>query len=145
MKKMAIALGILFGSSTMLVANPLTGCGLGDYVIKQPKSAIAYLFNWTTNNTSGLQTFGISSGTLGCQKTKVAYDEKVMEFVADNMDSLSKEIAQGKGENLDALVELLKVEDKEAFKAKLQANYNKIYANKDVKMNDILDTIATLS
>lgn len=144
MKKILVKLAFVSGMVSVALANPQTGCGLGDMVIKSPNSAIMYAFNWTTNNTFGLQTFGISSGTLGCSSTKFVYNDKVQEFVAANMDSLAKEIAQGKGESLDALAELLKVDDKATFKHKLQENYTKIYANKDVKMSDILDSIATL-
>lgn len=146
MKKTLVKLGFFCATCTFVFANPQTGCGLGDMVIKNPNSALLYAFNWTTNNTTfGLQTFAISSGTLGCARTDLVYDDRVIEFVADNMDSLSKEIAKGDGESLDALVELLEVDDKEDFKARLQAHYNSIYANKDVKMNDILDSIASLS
>ena len=144
MKKLGFQVILIGAMSSFVMANPQTGCGLGDMVIKNPNNAIMYVFNWTTNNTFGLQTFGISSGTLGCSRANVVYDERVQEFVAANMDSLSKEIAQGKGENLDTLAELLEVEDKEAFKQKLQKNYQTIYANKNVSMSDILDTIATL-
>ncbi len=71
-------------------------------------------------------------------------DTRTQEFVASNMDQLSKEIAQGKGESLDTLVELLKIEDKEGFKVALQENYNKLYASKDAQMADVLGGVATL-
>ncbi len=71
-------------------------------------------------------------------------DTRTQEFVASNMDALSKEIAQGKGETLDTFVELLQVEDKEGFKVALQENYNKLYASKDAQMADVLSNAATL-
>lgn len=143
MRKIAL-LFALAGSISFSVANPQTGCGLGDLVIKNPDSTVMYVLNWTTNNTFGLQTFGISSGTLGCSSPKFAYNERVQEFVAANIDALSKEMAQGKGENLDALAELLAIEDKDLFKSKLQENYLLIYASKDVKMSDVLDLLPAL-
>ena len=71
-------------------------------------------------------------------------DTRTQEFVASNMDALSKEIAQGKGESLDTLVELLNVADKKAFKVALQENYNKLYTSKDAEMADVLDNVAQL-
>jgi hypothetical protein len=71
-------------------------------------------------------------------------DERVQEFVASNMDTLAKEIAMGQGESVDTLAELLNVKDKAAFASALQANYNKIYSSKNVKMADVLDNISSL-
>jgi len=93
--------------------------------------------------TSLNQTFGITSGTLGCKKTKFVMNERASEFVASNMDTLAKEIAMGHGESLDTLDELLEVKNKLAFNTKLQENYNKIYSSKSVKMADVLDNIST--
>ncbi len=145
MKKIAALLFALAGSVSFSMANPKTGCGLGDLVVKNPDTTVLYVLNWTTNNTFGLQTFGISTGTLGCSSPRnFVYNEKVQEFVAANIDALSKEMAQGKGENLDALAELLAIEDKDLFKSKLQENYLLIYASKDAKMSDVLDSLPTL-
>jgi len=72
-------------------------------------------------------------------------NERAEEFVASNMDILAKEIAVGHGESIDALAELLNVEDKAQFSASLQSNYNSIYTSQKVEMNDVLDNIATTS
>ena len=61
------------------------------------------------------------------------------------MDTLAKEIAMGQGETLDTLAELLNVEDKAAFSASLQANYNKIYVSRNVEMSDVLDNISAIN
>jgi hypothetical protein len=98
----------------------------------------------TTNGTSMNQTFGITSGTLGCKKAKLVMNETAQDFVASNMDTLAKEIAMGHGESIDTLAELLNVADKDAFATALQANYNKIYTSKNAKMADVLDNIAAI-
>jgi len=136
MKKLLVSLAAVAALATVVSAssNSQTGCGLGAVIIKDDSSAVLLALQATTNGTSGNQTFGITSGTLGCKKTK---------FVASNMDILEKEIAIGHGESLDTLGELLKVEDKVAFNAELQANYNKIYSSESVKMADVLDNIST--
>jgi len=123
--------------------NMQTGCGLGNKVIKRPDSAIMYALQATTNGTSGSQTFGISSGTSGCKKVKFVMNDRAQEFVASNMDSLAKDISKGQGESLSTLAELLKVENKAAFYAALQSNYNSIYANSQVEMADVLDGVSS--
>ncbi len=149
MKIKKVLLGL--AAATLLVAtsadakvNKQTGCGLGAIIIKDDSTAIMLALQATTNGISFNQTFGITSGTLGCKKTKLVMNERAAEFVAANMDTLAKEIAMGQGESVDALAELLGVEDKEAFATALQANYNKIYASKNVKMADVLDSAATI-
>ena len=145
MKKIVISLSaiIALGSFAFASQNSQTGCGLGSVLIKDDSSALMLAIQATTNGTSGNQTFGITSGTSGCKKTKLVMNERTSEFVAANMDTLAKEIAVGHGESLDTLDELLEVKNKLAFNAKLQSNYNKIYSSKSVKMADVLDNIST--
>jgi hypothetical protein len=144
MKKVLLSALAVVALSTSVSANDQTGCGLGNQVIKSPNSAVMYALQATTNGTSGIQTFGITSGTSGCTKTKFVMNERAEEFVASNMDILSKEIAVGHGESVDTLAELLNVEDKAAFSASLQANYNSIYTSEKVEMSDVLDNIASV-
>jgi len=145
MKKLLVSLAAVAALSTGAFAtvNNQTGCGLGSMIIKDDSSAVMLALQATTNGTSGNQTFGITSGTSGCKKTKLVLNERAAEFVASNMDILAKEMAAGHGESLDTLAELLKVEDKVAFNATLQANYNKIYSSESVEMADVLDNIST--
>lgn len=145
MKKvfMSVALSASLVSGAFAAANSNTGCGLGSYLIDK-QGLIWNLFQITTNGSTGTQTFGITSGTSGCKSGKIVMDSRTQEFVAANMDALSQEIAQGRGEHLDTLVELLNVADKDAFKIALQDNYNKLYASKDAQSADVLDGAATL-
>ena len=147
MKKILVSAVAVLALSTSVMAgvNSQTGCGLGAVIIKDDSSAIMLALQATTNGTLGNQTFGITSGTLGCKKTKFVMNERAEEFVASNMDILAKEIAVGHGESIDTLAELLNVEDKATFSASLQSNYNSIYTSKSVEMNDVLDNIATTS
>lgn len=145
MKKILVSIAtvVALGTTAFATVNSQTGCGLGAVIIKDDSSAVMLALQATTNGTSANQTFGITSGTLGCQKTKFVMNERAEEFVASNMDILAKEIARGHGETLDTLAELLEVSDKATFSAALQANYNTIYASQKVQMSDVLDNIAT--
>lgn len=146
MKKLIVSLAAIAALSSVAFAgvNNQTGCGLGSMIIKDDSSAVLLALQATTNGTSGNQTFGITSGTSGCTKTKIVMNERAQEFVASNMDQLAKEIAMGHGESVDTLAELLVVEDKEAFASALQTNYKNIYTSENVQMADVLDNIATL-
>ena len=147
MKKVLTSIAAVATISTALLASPntQTGCGLGSVLIKDNSSTVMLVLQATTNGISGNQTFGITSGTLGCKKTKLVMNDRAEEFVASNMDILAKEIAIGHGESLNTLAELLLVEDKNAFTVALQHNYNAIYTSKNVQMADVLDNISTTS
>ncbi len=145
MKKILVSAVAVLALSTSVMAgvNSQTGCGLGSMIIKDDSTAVMLALQATTNSTFGNQTFGITSGTLGCEKTQFVMNEQAQEFVASNMDQLAKEIAVGHGESIDTLAELLNVEDKAFFSASLQKNYNSIYTSKNAKMSDVLDNIST--
>lgn len=146
MKKLLGSLFVVGAISTSLFAgaNTQTGCGLGTLIIKNPDSAIMYALQATTNGTSGNQTFGITTGTLNCQETKIVHNEKAINFVNANLDALSNEAALGTGEHLDTLAELLDVSDVESFKANLRANYLAIYNSSNVVGSEVLDKASTL-
>ncbi|RLA73434.1 MAG: hypothetical protein DRG78_22595 [Epsilonproteobacteria bacterium] len=145
MKKFILSAIATIALTTTLLATPnnQTGCGLGSIIIKDNSSTVMLVLQATTNSIFGNQTFGITSGTLGCKRTKFVMNEMAEEFVASNMDILAKEIAVGHGESIDTLAELLNIEDKATFSASLQANYNSIYTSQKVEMSDVLDNIST--
>ncbi len=147
MKKIIVSVVAVLALGTVASAtiNNQTGCGLGSQIIKDDSSAVMLSIQATLNGTSGNQTFGITSGTSGCTKTKLVMNERAAEFVASNMDQLAKDVAVGRGESVNTLAELLAVEDKAAFAASLQSNYNAIYTSKNAKMADVLDNIATVA
>ncbi len=146
MKKIIVSVVAVLALGTVASAtvNNQTGCGLGSQLIKDDSSAVMLAIQATLNGT-GTQTFGITSGTSGCTKTKLVMNERAAEFVASNMDQLAKDVAVGQGESVDTLAELLSVEDKALFAASLQSNYNAIYTSQDAKMADVLDNIATVA
>lgn len=158
MKRFIVAgVALAFAAAVMLPGvssaqgyNENTGCGLGNQLFKEigQDSILFQILAVTTNGILGNQTFGISSGTLGCKKpTKVVENEKVQKFVADNMDSLAQDMAVGRGETLDALAELMNVpaEKRAEFYASLQTNFTRIYASSDVQSADVIDNIAALN
>lgn len=113
MKKELLSIGLVgllclsSGISVSAADYGVAGCGFGSLVFKENKGGHQILAA-TTNGTSGSQTFGISTGTLGCATDGLVQKEKVQEvFVSLNFNSLEAEMAQGKGEKLEALSGLL--------------------------------------
>ncbi|MGD9624180.1 MAG: DUF3015 family protein [Arcobacter sp.] len=142
MKKI-IGLVAALGLTASVYANENTGCGLGSLVIKQQNTVVLQVLAATTNGTSGNQTFGITSGTSNCDKpSNFVSNDKLNKFVAENMDELAMDISAGKGETLETVAKLMNVENKEAFSAKLQANFSNIYSSQNVTSANVIDSIA---
>ena len=148
MKKLLVLLFVGFmviGFSSALFADQKNyGCGLGSLAWEGNDGLISQVSAATTNGTFGTQTFGITSGTSNCtQYSEWTSNEKVNVFVADNMDSLAKDIAKGKGEHLDTLASLMNVpqKDRTAFSSKLQKNFTRIYTSESVSPTDVVRNI----
>jgi len=100
------------------------GCGWGATVFKGQSGLFAHTAAATTNGTSWNQWFGLTSGTAGCDPDTVVSNEYQRKlFVASNMDNLSQDMAQGRGDHLDALASLLYIseQDKAGFFSLTQA------------------------
>ncbi len=113
MKKILVSIAAVAALSTagMATVNNQTGCGLGSQIIKDDSSAVMLALQATTNGIFGNQTFGITSGTSGCKRAQLVLNERAAEFVAANMDQLSREIAIGQGESVDTLADMATVLD----------------------------------
>jgi len=129
MKKI-IAGALLAASSTMSFAATPAGCGLGTAVVfKDANEWHEHVMAATTNGTSGNQTFGMTSGTLGCEAANGPL-AGVQTFMDNNMDQLAMDVAKGQGETLSALAEIIGVEasDTTAFNSKLQASFDTMFS-----------------
>jgi len=74
-------------------------CGLGWQVTE--KKSLLGTFTRGTTNAFVPPSFGMSTGTIGCESHPVSKaDGKGVEFVAQNYDTLRLEMAAGQGENL---------------------------------------------
>lgn len=124
-----------------------TGCGLG-YLIMQGNDGLLFqVLAVTTNGTFGNQTFGISSGTLECEKpNRFASREQLNKYVAENMDNLANDIAKGQGEYLNTLAVLMEVPEgsRVEFYVNLQSNFSRIYPSTEVTSVDVLTNIESL-
>lgn len=106
----------------------MAGCGFGSVLMGKDSQISAA----TTNNTFASQAFGISSGTLNCTTSNQVSQENVQkEFIADNFETLSKEISQGNGESLRAFASTFGCADSAVpeFGTQLQKAHEKIFSS----------------
>lgn len=131
-------------------AHQNVGCGLGTLLFKNnaDNSTILQTFQATTNGIYGNQTFGVTTGTSDCVQPKnFVSNQQLNEFMVANMDNLARDIAQGRGETLDAFAELMGVptDKRPEFYSQLQSGFTKIFTAPGVQMASVMDNISTVS
>lgn len=138
MKKTVLILSMMVvgsvGYSATIREN--CGCGIGTMALGQNEATVlSQLAATFLNGICGNQTFGITSGTLDCAPaSSVVSNERVKEFINDNMDQLAMDIAIGEGETLSSLADLMEVPagDRIALYEKLQQNFDRLYTSYDI-------------
>jgi len=145
MKKLLISsLVIASFSSAGAFAKDSTGCGLGSMVWDGQSGIAPQVLAVTTNGTSGNQTFGITSGTLGCSSDGVINSaQKLSMFTGSNMENLARDMSVGHGESLETMAELMGVEeaDKGAFFTATKENFGKIFSSENVTAEDVIASV----
>ncbi len=150
MKKLlagSLVAGMLFAGSAFAAPYGDAGCGLGSLIFKDDPGVVQILAA-TTNGTSGNQTFGMTTGTLNCDNAlQVSQNDQLNQFVAHNMDSLARDIAQGQGETLDTFAELLQIpaDQRAEFGQKLQSNFAQVFTSEQVVMANVIDNAVTVA
>src|SRR5256885_15552967 len=133
MKSMKILVSFVAASTLVVAAHGAAraqgygaaGCGLGAMLIgSQP--GFMQVFAATTNGIFGNQTFGISSGTLGCAGGPSAV-ASAKSYVETNRQSFAKDVARGQGETIANLSQLAGCADSSAVAAMLQANFRTVF------------------
>lgn len=141
MKKL-IAGAILLGASSMAFAQP--GCGVGAMIWKGQSGIAPHVLAATTNASFGNQTFGMTTGTLGCQTNESV--QSMAMYMDSNIDKVARDMSRGNGENLETVAVLLGVEDADrgAFRQVMQDNFATIFPNADTTSNEAVDAIVAL-
>lgn len=131
MKKLIIVALLASPLAAFAAGENNVGCGLGSAIWAGQKGIAPQILAATTNGTSANQTFGITSGTLGCTQDGVVQSKwKIAVFVDGNRLQLARDAASGRGETLDALAALLQIDaaDKGAFTDLTKQQYSTIFA-----------------
>ena len=98
----------------------------------------------TTNSLFGNQTFGISSGTLGCQQGGVVTaSARASMYASANLDRIAADMAAGEGETLTALAALYGIaeEDRAAFYRTARENFAAIVDSEAVTAGEMLTSL----
>ncbi|MCP1676036.1 hypothetical protein J2T57_003195 [Natronocella acetinitrilica] len=143
-KLIAIALAGAVAPFSMNAAADSTGCGLGSMLWDGQQGIFPQVLAVTTNGTSGNQTFGITSGTLGCEQDGVIRSSAALGmYTGSNIDMIARDMSIGSGESLDVLADLMGIEadDREHFFTALQSNYGNIFPSADVTAEDVISAI----
>lgn len=144
MKKSLLLFGMSFAYAGMAFANG-AGCGLGAVIFEGSSGTMSHLSAATTNGSSGSQTFGITSGTSGCDSdSTVQVEQKQAEFVATNLPQLMNDISRGYGIYLSSYGRLLGCSgDMEQFSSSLQKEMSSLTSG-SVEASDVLEQTKTI-
>lgn len=120
--------------STYRVPYGMNGCGLWSLIIKdKDQGSQLGIFALKTFVFPDFQTSAISTGSSNCVHagSQQAMTDEQSVFVQVNLETLEKEAAQGQGEMLESLSELLGCSDHKSFAQWTQSNYHTIFSNRD--------------
>lgn len=129
-----------FIASSANAANyGMAGCGLGSMALGNDNGKIQILA--ATLNGTGVQTFGITSGTSNCVDSGATASAM---YIAVNQESLKKDIARGEGESLNGLSQVLNCENTTQLNTTLQQNFSSIFTSSNVKSEEVNANIQAL-
>ncbi len=144
MMKKLVAVALLASSSSLVMADQDVGCGLGSMVWAGQSGLVPKVLAATTNGTFGNQTFGISTGTLGCQSSgAISSRARLSMFTGSNMESLARDMSVGQGETLNVLADLMgvKAADKPTFFQATKTHFGTIFAPQNESAGDMLNAL----
>lgn len=141
MKKLLIA-GLITIATPLAAHANSAGCGLGSTLFKGQTGLAPNALAAITNGTSFNNTFGMTTGTLGCNQNDTV-SAAADSFINNNMERVARDMSTGGGETMDTLAALMKIED--ADKAKFlqvsQHNFTTIYSRDDVTSSEVLASL----
>ena len=142
MKKILLTSAV-FGAALLVssasYAVDSTGCGLGSMAWRGQSGIVPQILAVTTNGIFGNQTFGITSGTSGCDpngRITGGTQRMVLAFVENNMEQIAVDVAAGKGETLDTLAGIMNV-DSAVLAEKTHQQFAALFPNQDVDAVDV--------
>jgi hypothetical protein len=147
MKKIVLATVLVAATAGYAAADSDIGCGLGTQLWEGEKGLVPKVLGATTNGTFGNQTFGITTGTLGCSSEGViTADARLRMFAGANLDNLARDMAQGQGETLDAFARLMNVQeaDKADFFQFTKSHFGELFADSDATAGEMIASLNRL-
>ena len=145
MKKVLCVSALLLGLASNSYAVDSTGCGFGSTLLKGQQGMFPQILAVTTNGTSASQTFGITSGTMGCDPNgRISGGTgKILVFLENNVDAFALDVAKGQGETINAVASIANM-DSEYVGQLLKANFNELFADENVDVVALSQQVAAL-
>jgi hypothetical protein len=113
------------------------GCGLGSLAFGDQQGAIQILA--ATLNATGVQTFGITTGTSNCSGLSGGQATRI--FIEANREALAKDVSRGSGETIGTLTWLNGCADSKAVGATLQKNFSVIFPSENVSTDAVTEAV----
>ncbi|HXS99943.1 MAG TPA: DUF3015 family protein [Elusimicrobiota bacterium] len=133
------AVTLLAGAASAASQND-AGCGLGAQIFKENRP-VDQILAATTNGCIGSQTFGITTGTLGCSSGGLIKASKEREvFTATNFRALEQELAAGSGQYEASLAALTGCKA-DAFATFAKTHYEKILPSGRTTSTELLNNL----
>ena len=141
MKKLIIA-GFIAITPLAAQAGGSAGCGVGSQLFDGQSGLGPNILAATTNGLSGNNTFGMSSGTLGCNSGDTV-TAAADTFLDSNMERVARDMSTGHGESLETLATLMGIDqaDKAKFFQVSQSNFTSIYSRDDVTSSEVIASL----
>ena len=142
--KKVIAGIMLLGASSVAMAEAPGGpnCGWGNMLFDGQSGIGPHFLASTTNGTSGNNTFGMTSGTNGCETSgTLTYGGKSM--ISSIMGEFTEDVAGGEGDALNAVAVIYGVEpqDRAAFAQVMHENFTVIFPSEAVTADEMMASI----
>lgn len=144
MRKLFLGAALLSASSLTLANYGASGCGAGSILFDGQEGLAPNVLAGTTNGIFGNQTFGMSTGTLGCGTGAVQANAAL--YIDSNMDNIASDMSRGEGESLTALAEALGVaeQDQATFAEVTKTNFDKIFSSASVNAEQVIDSLVSV-
>ena len=141
MKKSLLALAAVAAVSLSANAHAVdsTGCGLGSLAWRGQQGMVPQVLAVTTNGTFGNQTFGITSGTSGCDpqgRVTGGTGRMTLAFLENNLEQFAMDASAGHGETIDTLAGILNV-DSEKLGEVAKTNFASLFPDENADAVDV--------
>lgn len=147
MRKILAALSLAAAVPAAWAADNVGECGVGSKLFEGQSGPAPQILAVTFNASTGNQTFGISSGTLGCtQEGTVRSNWRISMFIENNKARLARDMSAGGGETLASLEHLMGVseQDQPAFCRLTKDNVARIFPSDDADTDRVTAALRTV-
>ena len=139
--------GGLIALSSNANAYDSTGCGLGSMAWRGHSGIIPQVAAVTTNTILPSQTFGITTGTSGCDpngRVSGGTGKMLLTFLENNMEQFAMDASRGNGETIETIAGILDVDSKELGE-KAQQHFAYLFTDENAEAVDLAVKIMELA